>query len=107
MARARPSWAICASFWACALVKMASVATRPIVVAMPAWIEGGSSPLRIAWVIPSVRRPSSVRVPAMTVPLAGSMTSPTALTATMAPTVILPTLTAAVPMPPFIARPMP
>ena len=50
-------------------------------------------------------RPSSVRPPAMNVPVAGSMTLPTALTATSAATTRPSgSSIAALPMPPFIAR---
>src|SRR5438034_907653 len=50
IARARPSWAICATFVACALVRAAFVATTPIVVFCPAPAAafGGGPHLRIA-----------------------------------------------------------
>ena len=51
------------------------------------------------------RLPSSVRTPATTSPVAGSMMSPTAFTATSAATTRpFGSVIAAVPMPPFIAR---
>ena len=52
--------------------------------------------------------PSSVRTPATTLPVAGSMTSPAALTAAMAPTMRpFGSAMLAEPMPPFIARAAP
>ena len=52
--------------------------------------------------------PSWVRTPATTSPVAGSITSPTALTATTAATVSPSArVIEAVPIPPFIARPRP
>ena len=95
------------SLRACALVSTASVATTPMVVAMPACSAGGRSLRRIDATAPGPRRPSSVRVPATTAPEAGSITSPTALTATTAPTVTRPIRAEAVPMPPLVARSMP
>jgi hypothetical protein len=107
MVRARPSCAICDILAASALVSTASVAMMPSVVEDAGSMSRGVSPLRIACVAWISARPSSVRAPAMGRPQAGSMTSPTALTATMAPTVNPLTASAAVPMPPFIARSMP
>src|SRR5436190_17449241 len=111
MLRARPSWAICATLFASAFVSTASVATTAIVVAAPVALLGssraGSSPRLSARIVPTSRVPSAVRAPATTRPVRGSTTSPTALTATSAATVMPPTSTDAVPMPPFIARPMP
>ena len=79
----------------------------PIVVAMPAISGAGSCPSHSAAMMSSGCLPSSVRAPAITRPVAGSTTSPTALTATSAATVIAPTLIDALPMPPFIARSVP
>ena len=80
------------------------VATTPIVVFCPA----ARAPQRARpHQRPGIRkpRPSGVRTPATTCPVAGSITSPTALTATSAAT-IRPSgsVIDAVPMPPFIAR---
>src|SRR5262245_66509782 len=82
----------------------AFVATTPIVVFSPA--RGG-------WRVPPLRRifrasarvPSGLRTPAMTLPVAGSTMSPTALTATMAATMRpLGRAIDALPMPAFIDR---
>ena len=96
-----------ASLLAWALVSWASVATMPMVVAMPAIRCAGNWPSTSAASVSSGVRPSSARAPATTRPEAGSTTSPMALTATSAPTVMAPTFSDALPMPPFIARPMP
>ena len=107
MERARPSCAICASLLACALVSLASVATTPIVVAAPGWKGAGNSPARMACIVSSSAVPSALRAPATGRPLDGSITSPSAFTATSAPTVMPAARTEAEPMPPFIARAMP
>src|SRR6185295_6990109 len=88
-------------------VSTTSVATIPIVVAVPANNGGKDSPRNRADIVLTSDLPSLVRAPAMTLPVAGSNTSPTALTATIAPTVMPSTLTAAVPIPLFIARDIP
>ena len=106
MQRARPSCAMVASLLACGLVSTASVATMPMVVAMPGCARGGSSPRMMAAVAPR-GRPSSPRVPARMRPFAGSTMSPVAFTATIAPTVTAPTFNDAVPMPPFMPRSKP
>ncbi|MCY1300415.1 hypothetical protein D9M70_499780 [compost metagenome] len=80
------------------------MATTPIVVAAPARIDLGRSPARMAARVSSSILPSAVRAPARMRPVDGSSTSPTALTATMAPTVTPATVSDAVPMPPFMAR---
>ena len=55
----------------------------------------------------SRRPPAASRVPAISAPVSGSRTSPTAFTATSAPTTTPPTRTLAEPMPPRIARARP
>ncbi|KAG1436511.1 hypothetical protein G6F57_020633 [Rhizopus arrhizus] len=104
MVRASPSWAMPAIFCACALVSVASVATTPMVVAVPGRMELGRSPARMAARVSSRCLPSGVRAPARMRPVAGSSTSPTAFTATIAPTVTPATVNDALPMPPFMAR---
>ncbi|MNI70182.1 hypothetical protein D3C73_1259810 [compost metagenome] len=93
-----------AIFCACALVSVALVATTPMVVAVPARIDRGRLPARMAARVSRNCLPSAVRAPARMRPVAGSSTSPTALTATMAPTVTPATVSDALPMPPFMAR---
>ena len=56
---------------------------------------------------PAGARPAVSRAPARRGPVAGSRTSPNALTATSAPTVAAPTRRLAVPRPPFMARAKP
>ena len=79
----------------------------PSVVAAPTCNGAGTSPRNSAAVVPSNARPSAVRAPAIGRPLRGSITSPIALTATSAPTVIPSTVNDALPRPPRIARAMP
>ena len=107
MVRARPSWAICATFVASGLVSVALVATTPMVVLAPPWgpFDAPSRSSRRASASPC---PLAVRTPARTDCVVGSMMSPTALTATMAATVSpLSRVPAAAPSPPFMARAMP
>ena len=87
----------------------ALVATRPIVVFSPARgprprINGPArSTLRMSTNV----LPSSPRAPATTCPVAGSITSPTALTATIAATTRpSESLIDALPSPPFTGRPV-
>src|SRR5215210_5850640 len=85
MARAKPSWAIWAILVVSALVNGALVATAPIVVLAPAetttrW------PFMTASIVSRKPRPLSARAPARISPVRGWRTSPTALTATIAPT---------------------
>jgi hypothetical protein len=100
MARARPSWAIWATFVACGLVRLALVATTPNVVFPP---HRGRAPSNSATVSPSV--PSSMRGPARIPPLSGSLTLPNAFTTARAATTSPPSSrTEALPSPPFIDR---
>ena len=107
IARASPSCALVARRLACAFVSFASVATTPIVVFVPGSTMRAASPSSNARRESRSALPPAVRAPAMTRPVSGSITSPTALHATIAPTVTPCALTAALPMPPFIARSMP
>ena len=86
MARAKPSSAISAMRCTSALVSFALVATRPMVVFSPGRgrLAGRAGPQQLARVGEACRR--RLRTPATTLPVSGSMMSPTALTATMAPT---------------------
>ena len=107
-ARAKPRRASAAIFAASGLLRRALVATTPIVVCSGApKRESGAVERRSA--AESLRRsPSGVsRVPAISEPVWGSRTSPTAFTATRAPTTAPPTSALAEPRPPRMARPMP
>src|SRR3954453_5320735 len=79
MLRATPSWATSASRWACALVRVTSVATTTSVVFVP--VGGGGAP--------SARSRPTEPGPATTEP-SSATTSPTAFTATRAATVPAP-----------------
>jgi uncharacterized protein YndB with AHSA1/START domain len=59
MLRARPLWAMVASFWHCDLVSRASVAMMPMVVAMPDISAAGNWPSHSAAIVSSGVRPSS------------------------------------------------
>src|SRR5438094_747516 len=106
IALAYPSSAISAMRAASAFDSRAFVATTPIVVFSPARdcvFPPARSSLRA-----SAKVLSGLRTPATTFPVAGSMTSPTAFTATMAPTTRpLGSEMDAVPIPDFVARPPP
>lgn len=107
MLRASPSWPDTARRWAWALVSTASVAITPMVVLVPGSTGSGGTPPSSARRVSISRWPSSERAPATGRAVCGSITSPTALQAMSAPTVMPSSDTEAVPMPPFIARPMP
>ena len=103
-ARANPVIPSSATLTVSALLSRASVAITPIVVfsgAKPA----RRAPLRSARAVSISRRPSGAsRAPARSAPVSGSRTSPTALTATRAPTTAPSARVLALPIPPRIAR---
>ena len=107
IARAYPSAAICAILLACTFVSRAFVATTPMVVFSPGRpVDWRGAPARSSLRASARCCPSSVRVPATTCPVSGSMMSPTALTATIAATTSpFGSLIAADPMPAFIGFP--
>lgn len=107
MARASPSCAHTASRRAWAFVMVASVATTPIVVLVPASSVFGTSPASSARRVSRSPSPPALRAPATGRPDSGSTTSPAALQATSAPTVTPSTVIDALPMPPFMAYSMP
>ena len=83
-ARAMPSWAMWATAVACVFVRVAFVATTPIVVFVSGSVADGPAS-RITSSVLS-KRPGAPRGPAMTCPVALSTISPKALTATSAAT---------------------
>ena len=104
---AKPSMASRASREALLLLSAAEVATTPMVV-FTGWKLGGGVPAARAAAVSMRRRPSGAsRVPAIKRPLVGSRTSPTALTATMAPSFTSSRSAAAQPSPPRMARVVP
>ena len=111
MARASASSAISAMRLISAFDRRAFVATTAIVVLPPGRAPAGArpmAPLRICVRTSASPLPSSVRIPATTLPVDGSTTSPAAFTATMAPTIRpLGSAMLAEPSPPFMARPAP
>ncbi len=107
IARAYPSWAICATLRACTLVSAALVATTPMVVFSTGRAARGrpTAPERSITRASAKPLPSAVRTPATTRPVAGSMMSPAALTATSAATTSPSArVMDAVPMPDFVMR---
>ena len=118
MLRAMPSCAICATLVACAFVNFALVATTPITV-LPRLAKPRTPRPMGVFIIASVSANESFlpicsgpifpeRRPAMISPDFGSITSPNALTATMAPTITPPPMSMlAVPSPDFMASVMP
>ena len=107
-ARAKPSRPRAATFDASGLLSRALVATTPIVVCsgVPKRPRGAVERSSAAE-SHRRRRSGASRVPAISAPVSGSRTSPTAFTATMAPTTASPTRALAEPMPPRMARPIP
>ena len=94
-----------ASLAASAFPSRTLVATTPIVV----WPVSANRPRAVpaaSALAESIRRllSGAWRAPAISVPVSGSRTSPTALTATRAPTTTSPRRTEALPIPPRIER---
>jgi hypothetical protein len=75
MARAKPSWAICATFWSSVLVSGALVATTPIVVLVPGGAAAYASRIAVPIWADFVRRAATLRPPA-------SFTAPADVSAT-------------------------
>ena len=94
MVRARPSWAMDASFLARAFVSRALVAITPMVVLFAKTSFLLSQAAMTASSVPRNRRPALSRAPATIMPVRGSITSPRQLTAISAPTARRPDLKA-------------